>query len=82
MRQRRHATFEAVVLEKTSKLIAQCHERANKYARLAKTAATPDDREFYLNMELRWLFLARSYEVTDRLGSFTAELDRRRDRWK
>ena len=36
--------------------------------------AAPDDREFYLNMELRWLFLARIYEFTDRLGSFTTEL--------
>ena len=68
------------MLQKTSKLVAQCHDRATECARSAKGAQTEEDRAFYLNMERRWLFLARSYEFTDRLGSISTELDRHHKR--
>jgi hypothetical protein len=33
-----------------------------------EAAVNPQDREFFAEMERRWLFLASSYEFTDRLS--------------
>lgn len=65
------------MLQRTAELVVDCHQRALEYAERARCAQTPDDREFYLDMERRWLYLARSYEFTDRLDALTRELDGR-----
>jgi hypothetical protein len=38
---------------------------------LSKTALNPSAIQDYLNMEQRWLNLARSYEFTERLSRYT-----------
>lgn len=70
------------MLQRTAKLVADCHQHAVDCAEKAKTASTPEDREFYLGMQRRWTFLATSYEFTDRLSNVTDELDRHRSRHK
>jgi len=65
------------MLQKTAKLVADCHRRAAECAERARCAQTPGDRQFYLDMERHWLMLADSYELTDRLGSFRSYVDRR-----
>jgi hypothetical protein len=50
---------------------ADCHEKSGK-------AETPDGRDFFLEMEQRWLALARHREETERLIQLTAEKARRR----
>ena len=46
--------------------------RAEECTRLAKTAVTAGAINDYLEMEQRWLALARSYEFAERLSNFTA----------
>jgi hypothetical protein len=45
--------------------------RAEECTRLAKTAVTAGAINDYLEMEQRWLALARSYEFAERLSNFT-----------
>jgi hypothetical protein len=65
------------MLQKTASLVAGCHRRAIECAEKARRAFSSEDCEFYLEMERRWLFLARSYEFTDGLDCISSELDRR-----
>ena len=51
--------------------------RAEECKQLAKTARTPSTIQDYLAMEQRWLALARSYEFTERLSSFTKPTSKR-----
>ena len=41
-------------------------------------ALTPAAKKDFLDMERRWLSLARSYEFAERLSDFTAPFGRRR----
>ena len=50
--------------------IRECYQLAEDCARRAKAEADPELRKDFLEMERRWLFLARSYEFTRRLGRF------------
>jgi hypothetical protein len=50
---------------------ADCHERADK-------AEMSDAQGFFLEMERRWLVLARHREETERLVRLTAEKAQRR----
>jgi hypothetical protein len=54
---------------------ADCHEKAEK-------AETPDGLSFFLEMERRWLALARHREETERLLQLTAEKAQRRKQFK
>jgi hypothetical protein len=49
-----------------SQLVADCRQRAIECAEKAKATTSNTDREFCLDMEGRWLFLARIYEFTGR----------------
>ena len=64
------------MLQRTAKLVADCCQRAAESAQRARNAQNASDREFYLDMERRWMFLANSYEFTDRVTSASNELDR------
>jgi hypothetical protein len=44
---------------------------------LSKTALTPFAIKDYLEMEQRWLTLARSYEFAERLSRFIAPFSKR-----
>jgi len=60
------------MLQKHGEQIRACHERAAEARDRAEAIADPALRADFLEMEKRWLFLARSYEFTDRLTDFTA----------
>jgi hypothetical protein len=50
--------------------IRECYQLADDCARRAEAEADPQLRQDFLDMERRWLFLARSYEFTRRIGRF------------
>jgi hypothetical protein len=65
------------MLQKLSKQAAECY----RLARNAKEKAerTPDEaiRRDYLALERRWVKLAQSYELSERVSSFNSEVKRR-----
>jgi hypothetical protein len=64
------------MLQNLSKDIRECYHSAERCKCLAKTALTSAAQQDYLDMEQRWLSLARSYEFTERLSNFTQPLRR------
>jgi hypothetical protein len=56
--------------------ISECHRQATEAHEHAEAAAEPMKRA-YLDLERRWLALAHSYEVVERLSDFTVEARRR-----
>ena len=59
------------MLRKLSEEIAECYRHAEVCGRKADETKDSTTKEEFLGMERRWLFLARSYELTDRLTDFT-----------
>ncbi len=64
---------ERPMLSNLSEQIRECLQHAEDCARQAAAQTCPQLKEDFLNMERRWLFLARSYEFTERLANFSAE---------
>jgi len=62
------------MLQKLSEQVRACHQRAGEARRRAEAAADPALKADLLDMEKRWLALARSYAFTETLGDFTAAL--------
>ncbi len=58
------------MLLKVSAEIAECYGHAEDCAQRAKYERDPALHEDWLAMERRWLFLARSYELTERIQRF------------
>jgi hypothetical protein len=52
------------VLDNHNQQIRECLDHAQDCARKAKTASNAELRDDYLILERRWLFLARSYELS------------------
>jgi hypothetical protein len=48
------------MLQKSSDLVADCYRRAGECSEKAKATTNAIDREFFGEMERRWLFLANS----------------------
>ena len=67
------------MLQNLSEEIRECLRRAEECKRLSKTALSPAAIKDYLDMEQRWLKLARSYEFAERLSDFTKPFRRRND---
>jgi hypothetical protein len=67
------------VLKNLSVEIRECLQHAENCARQAAAQADPKLKEDFSEMERRWLFLARSYEFTERLGDFSDETKRQVD---
>ena len=65
------------MLRKLTKEISKCYRHAEEARRTANAAADPGIRADFLDIERRWLFLARSYEFAERLSDFTGEAKRR-----
>jgi len=65
------------VLNNLSEQICECMQHAEDCARKAAAQTDPKLREDFLELERRWLFLARSYEF--RLGDFSDEAKRNTD---
>jgi hypothetical protein len=53
---------------------------AEDCARKAAAQTDPNLKENFLDIERRWLFLARSYEFTERLGDLSDEAKRQADK--
>jgi hypothetical protein len=64
------------MLARVSEQIAECLRHAAEFHDRAEQEADGESRVFLLNMEGRWLALARSYEFELRLADFTAEAGR------
>jgi len=54
-----------------SEQIRECLQHAENCARKAATEADPKLKDDFLTLERRWLFLARSYEFTERLTNLS-----------
>jgi PAS domain S-box-containing protein len=61
------------LLQKLSEKISLCYERAAEAREHADEMLNPEAKTDFLNMERRWLLLARSYEFGERLEDFTRE---------
>jgi hypothetical protein len=59
------------MLKNLSDQVRKCLLRAEDCARQAASQSDPALREDFLAMEARWLKLARSYELTERLIDFS-----------
>jgi hypothetical protein len=66
------------MLENLDQQVRECLRRAEESAERAKRAPNPDIRRDFLEMEDRWLKLARNYQFLERLGSFRAYNNERR----
>jgi hypothetical protein len=66
------------MLQNLSKDIRECYQRAEHCRRAAETADTASTKDDFLDMERRWLSLARSYEFAERLSDYTAPFRRRK----
>src|SRR5215510_10679050 len=66
------------MLRALSEQIRACHERAVEARRKAETALDPERKAEFLEMEKRWLALARSYAFAERVEDFTAAISSRR----
>ena len=66
------------MLQNLSEEIRECLRLAEECRQLSTTALSPAAIKGYLDMEQRWLALARSYEFAERLSRFTAPFSKRR----
>jgi hypothetical protein len=65
------------MLQKLSEQIAHCYQRASECRAKAANAVNEAASQEYYELERRWLMLARSYELSERITDFTCELQRR-----
>jgi two-component sensor histidine kinase len=65
------------LLQNLSDKVKLCYERAAEAKERAAETLDPEAKADFLNMERRWLVLARSYEFGERLDDFTRENSRR-----
>jgi hypothetical protein len=64
------------MLNNLSEQIRECLRHAEDCARQAAAQTCPKLKEDFLDMERRWMFLARSYEFTEQVTDFSAETRR------
>ncbi len=60
--------------------IRDCLQHAEDCALKAAAQTDPKLKQDLLDMERRWLSLARSYEFTERIGGFSGETKRKLDK--
>jgi len=68
------------MLRNLSEEIRECYRHAEDCARKAASHTDPQTRSDFMELETRWLFLARSYEFTERLTDFSDETKRNVDK--
>jgi hypothetical protein len=68
------------MLNSMSEQIRECYRHAEDCARKAAAQADPMLKRDFLDLERRWLVLARSYEFTERLTDFSDETKRKEDK--
>jgi hypothetical protein len=65
------------VLRNLSEEIRECYRHAEDCSQKAAAQTDPKLKVDFLQLEQRWLFLARSYEFTERLENFSDEAKRK-----
>ena len=68
------------MLKNLSEEIRECLLHAENCARKAAAQSCPKLKQDFLELERRWLYLARSYEFTERLTDFSVETKRNVDK--
>jgi len=69
-----------VVLNTLSEQIRDCFQHAEDCARKAAAQTDPHTKADFLDLERRWLVLARSYDASERLTDFSGEAKRNADK--
>ena len=64
------------MLNNLSEHVRECLRHAEECAQKAAAQSDPTLKKDFLDMERRWLSLARSYELSERLTDFSAETKR------
>jgi hypothetical protein len=70
------APMAHTMLEKLSEEVRECLRHAEESAAQAKIEPHPAIQRDFIDMELRWLKLARSYQFLNHLRTFSAEHDK------
>ena len=70
------------MLLKLSDEISECYRLAAEARQKADAANDPSTKGDFLNLERRWLFLAHSYEFSERLTLFTSQWHPQREQKK
>jgi hypothetical protein len=70
---------EQALLSNLSEQVRECLRHAEDCAREAGAQTCPKMKADFLDLERRWLSLARSYEFTERLDNFCVDNKRRAD---
>jgi hypothetical protein len=65
------------MLQRLSEQITHCYQRASECRAKAADAVNGAASQEYYELERRWLMLARSYELSERITDFTSEHRRR-----
>jgi hypothetical protein len=65
------------MLNNLSEQIRECYRKAEDAARKAAVETDQELKQDFLDVERRWLVLARSYDLSGRLTDFSAEAKRR-----
>ena len=65
------------MLNNLSEQVRECLQHADDCARQAAAQTCAKLKEDFLDLERRWLSLARSYEFSDRLDDFCGETKRK-----
>jgi hypothetical protein len=65
------------LLSHLSEQVRECLQRAANCARDAAAQTDAKMKQDFLDLERRWLSLARSYQFSERLGDFCAEAKRK-----
>jgi len=65
------------MLQKLAEKVAECQRRAREARETAERASDSVTKTDYENLERRWLLLAESYELSDRVSHFNDEVRRR-----
>jgi len=60
-----------VMLLKLNEEIRECYGHAFRAREKANAATDEVTRQYYLDAEVRWLYLAHSYELSERISSYT-----------
>lgn len=68
---------EHALLNNLSEQVRECLQHAEDCARQAATQSDGRMKEDFLDLERRWLSLARSYQFTERLDDFCNEKKRK-----
>jgi hypothetical protein len=76
----RRAWEVRVMLNNLSEQVRECLRHAEGCAQRAAAQADPKLKQDFLQLEQKWLSLARSFQLTERLTDFSGEAQRQADR--